>query len=143
MARRILESRKGVNKQIFMITDGKPSAIREHGRLYKNPFGLDPKIVNLTLQEAAHCRKKRITITTFMLAADGLLLDFVRKLTELNHGSSMRPIPLMWARMCSVISCATGASDCISVPSWAARARCFSTPKEEVHACIFTRDSRS
>jgi len=86
MAQRILASRKGVNKQIFMITDGKPSAIREHGRLYKNPFGLDPKIVNKTLEEAAGCRRKRITITTFMLATDGPLLDFVRKLTELNHG---------------------------------------------------------
>ena len=28
MARQILETRKGVNKQIFMITDGKPSAMR-------------------------------------------------------------------------------------------------------------------
>jgi uncharacterized protein with von Willebrand factor type A (vWA) domain len=86
MARRVLEGRKGVNKQIFMITDGKPSCIREYGRLYKNPFGLDPKIVNKTLEEAAFCRRKRITITTFMLAADAVLLDFVRKLTELNHG---------------------------------------------------------
>jgi Ca-activated chloride channel family protein len=86
LARRILESRKGVNKQIFMVTDGKPSAIREYGRLYKNPFGLDPKIVNKTLEEATHCRKKRISITTFMLATDAPLLDFVRKLTELNHG---------------------------------------------------------
>jgi uncharacterized protein with von Willebrand factor type A (vWA) domain len=86
LARRILEGRRGVNKQIFMITDGKPSAIREQGRLYKNPFGLDPKIVNRTLEEAAHCRRKRITITTFMLAADPPLLDFVRRLTALNHG---------------------------------------------------------
>ncbi len=86
MARRILDTRKGVNKQIFMITDGKPSAIRELGRIYKNPFGLDPKIVNKTLEEASYCRKKRITITTFMLATDAPLLDFVRKLTELNHG---------------------------------------------------------
>src|SRR5688572_24419604 len=39
MARRILETRKTANKQIFMITDGKPSAIRELGRIYKNPFG--------------------------------------------------------------------------------------------------------
>src|SRR5260221_625970 len=77
---------KGVNRQVFMITDGKPSAIREHGRLYKNPFGLDPKIVNKTLEEAAHCRKKRIAITTFMLAADAPLVEFVRRLTELNHG---------------------------------------------------------
>ena len=86
LARRILDSRKGVNKQIFMVTDGKPSCIREHGRLYKNPFGLDPKIVNKTLEEASFCRRKRVTITTFMLAADTVLLDFVRKLTELNHG---------------------------------------------------------
>lgn len=86
MAQRILNSRKGVNKQIFMITDGKPSCIREFGKLYKNPFGLDPRIVNKTLEEASYCRRKRITITTFMLAADPMLLDFVRKLTELNHG---------------------------------------------------------
>jgi uncharacterized protein with von Willebrand factor type A (vWA) domain len=78
LAQRILNSRKGVNKQIFMVTDGKPSAIREFGRLYKNPFGLDPKIVNKTLEEASFCRKKRITITTFMLATDVPLLEFVR-----------------------------------------------------------------
>ena len=86
MAQRVLASRKGVNKQIFLITDGKPSAIHEHGRLYKNPFGLDPKIVNKTLEEAAYCRRKNITITTFMLATDYPLLEFVRKLTALNHG---------------------------------------------------------
>ena len=86
LAQRVLASRKGVNKQIFMITDGKPSAIREHGRLYKNPFGLDPKIVNKTLEEAAYCRRKGVTITTFMLATDYPLLDFVSKLTALNHG---------------------------------------------------------
>src|SRR5262245_86920 len=86
LARKLLEGRRGVNKQIFMITDGKPSAIRELGRLYKNPFGLDPKIVNKTLEEAAYCRKKRIAITTFMLATDAPLLDFVRRLTELAHG---------------------------------------------------------
>jgi Ca-activated chloride channel homolog len=86
LAQRVLNTRKSVNKQIFMITDGKPSAIREYGKLYKNPFGLDPKIVNKTLEEASYCRKKRITITTFMLATDAPLLEFVRKLAELNHG---------------------------------------------------------
>jgi len=66
--------------------DPERKAWREGGKLYKNPFGLDPKIVNKTLEEASHCRRKRIAITTFMLAADPVLLDFVRKLTELNHG---------------------------------------------------------
>jgi Ca-activated chloride channel homolog len=69
LAARILAGRKGVNKQVFMITDGKPSAIREFGKLYKNPFALDPKIVNKTLEEAAYMRRKRISISTFMLAA--------------------------------------------------------------------------
>ena len=42
--------------------------------------------MNKTLEEATYCRKKRITITTFMLATDAPLLEFVRKLTVLNHG---------------------------------------------------------
>jgi uncharacterized protein with von Willebrand factor type A (vWA) domain len=87
MARQLLLHRKHHNKQIFMITDGKPSVIRRgNGRLYKNPIGLDPMIVNRTLDEAVICRKKKITITTFMVTSDPYLQQFVRKLTELNHG---------------------------------------------------------
>src|SRR5205823_80009 len=48
LAQRILRRRKHNNKQIFMITDGKPSALNEGGRLYTNSFGLDMKIVNRT-----------------------------------------------------------------------------------------------
>ena len=86
-ARQILMHRKHHNKQIFMITDGKPSVIRRaNGQLYKNPIGLDPIIVNRTLDEAVICRKKQITITTFMVTSDPYLQQFVRKLTELNQG---------------------------------------------------------
>lgn len=70
-----------------MITDGKPSMInRSDGSIYKNPFGLDPIVVNRTLDEAIICRKKKIPITTFMIAEDPYLQQFVQKLTELNHG---------------------------------------------------------
>ena len=87
MARQILRHRKHLNKQIFMITDGKPSVVRRsNGQLYINPVGLDPLFVNRTLDEAIICRKKKITITTFMVASDPYLQQFVRKLTELNHG---------------------------------------------------------
>jgi Ca-activated chloride channel family protein len=87
MARQILLSRKHVNKQIFMITDGKPSMItRRNGSIYRNPVGLDPMIVNRTLDEAVECRKKKIPITTFMITDDPYLQSFVRKLTELNRG---------------------------------------------------------
>lgn len=86
LAQRLLRRKRNVNKQIFMITDGKPSAIFDQGRLYKNPFGLDRKIVNQTLNEARTCRKNKITITTFMVAQDSWLVDFVKNLTEVNRG---------------------------------------------------------
>ena len=70
LAQQLLGRRKHTNKQIFMITDGKPSAICENGRLYTNSFGLDMKIVNRTLEEADACRRAGIPITTFMLATD-------------------------------------------------------------------------
>lgn len=86
LAQRILRRKKHTNKQIFMVTDGKPSAIFERGRLYKNPIGLDPKIAALTLQEAASCRRSKVVITTFMIARDAYLVEFVEQLTRLNRG---------------------------------------------------------
>lgn len=86
LAQRILLRKKHPNKQVFMITDGKPSAIYDAGRLYKNPFGLDPKIVGKTLEEAAACRRNKIVITTFMLTEEPALVDFVNKLTRINRG---------------------------------------------------------
>jgi Ca-activated chloride channel family protein len=86
LSRHILRRQRNANKQIFMITDGKPSAIFERGRLYKNPFGLDRKIVNKTLDEAVICRRNKIEVTTFMIARDPWLVDFVQKLTQANKG---------------------------------------------------------
>jgi len=96
LARNILLRKKHSNRQIFMITDGKPTALEEKGELYLNPFGLDRKIVRRTLSEAAECRRYGIPITTFMLARDPLLVDFVKQLTETNQGrayySSLRDL---------------------------------------------------
>jgi len=86
VARHILQRKKFANKQIFMITDGKPSCMFENGRLYKNSFGLDRKIVNKVLDEAVKCRREKITITTFMIAQDPYLQSFVRELAEANKG---------------------------------------------------------
>ncbi|HSF43072.1 MAG TPA: VWA domain-containing protein [Thermoanaerobaculia bacterium] len=86
LARSLLARQKQPNKQIFLITDGKPSAITEGGRIYKNPFGLDMRIVNLTLEEADLCRRQKVVITTFMLATDTMLTQFVEKLTQINRG---------------------------------------------------------
>ncbi|MTI86711.1 MAG: hypothetical protein FH748_01945 [Balneolaceae bacterium] len=88
VARHILQRKKFANKQIFMITDGKPSCMIENGKLYKNSFGLDRKIVNKVLDEAVKCRKDDIIITTFMIAKDPYLQQFVREMTEANKGKA-------------------------------------------------------
>ncbi|HVS02011.1 MAG TPA: VWA domain-containing protein [Thermoanaerobaculia bacterium] len=93
LARSLLARRKQPNKQIILITDGKPSAITEGGRIYKNPFGLDLKIVNRTLEEADLCRRQRVVVTTFMLATDPALTEFVEKLTRVNRGRAFFASP--------------------------------------------------
>jgi Ca-activated chloride channel family protein len=76
-------------RQIIMITDGKPSAVTlPDGRVYKNPAGLDPKVVRETLREVNACRKSGIVINTFMLARDALLVRFVAEVSKLTRGKA-------------------------------------------------------
>jgi Ca-activated chloride channel homolog len=86
VARQMLVQRKHPNKQVFLITDGKPSAITEGHWIYKNPIGLDMKIVTRTLEEADRCRRNGVVVTTFMIATDPYLQDFVEQLTKVNRG---------------------------------------------------------
>jgi len=86
LAMDILRRRKTANKQIFMITDGKPTCIKEGIRYYKNSFGLDRKILNKTLNLAAQCRRIKVPITTFMIAKDSWLVEFVQEFTKVNNG---------------------------------------------------------
>lgn len=88
LAMDLLRRRKNPNKQIFMITDGKPTCIKRGKRYYKNSFGLDRKIVNRTLNLAMRCRKMDIPITTFMIARDPYLVNFVDQFTAANNGKA-------------------------------------------------------
>jgi Ca-activated chloride channel family protein len=88
LAMDILRKRKHANKQIFMITDGKPSCMKENGLYYKNSFGLDRKIVNKCLRLAASARRLKIPITTFMIATDPYLQSFVEEFTQANAGKA-------------------------------------------------------
>jgi len=86
LSRRILMNQKKDMRQIIMITDGKPSAITlPNGRIYKNPFGLDPMILRETYQEVTNCRKAGILINTFMLARDHYLVDFAKKASQIGR----------------------------------------------------------
>lgn len=89
LAMDILRKKKNANKQIFMITDGKPSCIKERdGSYYKNSMGLDDYIVNQCLNKAAACRRLKIPITTFMIAQDSYLQQFIHEFTEANKGKA-------------------------------------------------------
>ncbi len=84
----LLNRKKNPNRQIFMITDGKPTCMKMGIKYYKNSFGLDRKIINKTLNLAANCRKAKIPITTFMIATDPYLQEFVKDFTKVNNGNA-------------------------------------------------------
>ncbi len=88
LAMDILKKRRNHNKQIFMITDGKPTCIKRGNKYYKNSFGLDRKIVTRTLTLAAICKKIHIPITTFMITEDPYLVAFVEEFTKVNNGKA-------------------------------------------------------
>lgn len=88
LAMDLLRRRKNPNKNIFMITDGKPTCIKEGINYYKNSFGLDRKILNKTFNLAKQCRRLGIPVTTFMIAKDPYLREFVQDFTEINKGKA-------------------------------------------------------
>ncbi|HEX9980962.1 MAG TPA: VWA domain-containing protein [Flavobacterium sp.] len=89
LAMDILRRKRNTNKQIFMITDGKPSCVRENdGTYYMNSNGLDTYITDKCYTMAQQARKLHIPITTFMIANDPYLQRFVSRFTEANQGKA-------------------------------------------------------
>jgi len=88
LAMDVLRRRKNPNKQIFMITDGKPTCLKIGTKYYKNSFGLDRKVTSRCMNLAAQCKKLKIPITTFMIATDPYLQSFVQEFTETNNGKA-------------------------------------------------------
>lgn len=89
LAMDILRRKRNTNKQIFMITDGKPSCLKlPNGEFYMNSVGLDERIVSECLSKAAQARKLKIPITTFMIAQDPYLRRFVEAFTAQNKGKA-------------------------------------------------------
>ena len=88
LAMDILRRRKNPNKQVFMITDGKPTCLKIGSKYYKNSFGIDSKILNRTLNLAGQMKRLKIPVITFMIANDPYLQRFVRTFTEVNNGKA-------------------------------------------------------
>ena len=88
LARRILRRRTSENKQIFIITDGQPTAHVEgdHVVLLYPP---DPRSTAATLKEALLCSREGCRLSTFALIEDYYGMEwvgFVDQLTRLTKG---------------------------------------------------------
>ena len=58
------------------------------GTYYKNSVGLDDFIVEKCYAMASQARKMHIPITTFMIAQDPYLMQFIREFTQANKGKA-------------------------------------------------------
>lgn len=97
MARQILSRRGAQNKQIFIITDGQPTAHVEPGA---GPAGEEmlhliyppaERTTQATLHEALRCQQQGIRIATFALIEDYWGMDwvgFVDQLSRLTRGTA-------------------------------------------------------
>ena len=89
LAMDLLRRKRNTNKQIFMITDGKPSCFRlPDGQYYKDSNGLNPYITNKCYAMAQQARRLHIPITTFMIAQDPYLMQFIEEFTYANQGKA-------------------------------------------------------
>jgi uncharacterized protein with von Willebrand factor type A (vWA) domain len=88
LARRILRKRQSENKQIFIITDGQPTAHVE-GDFVHLLYPPDKRSTIATLKEAVIAVKEGCRISTFALIEDYYGMDwvsFVEQLTRLTKG---------------------------------------------------------
>jgi Ca-activated chloride channel family protein len=88
LARRILQKRPSENKQIFIVTDGQPTAHVEGDHIYLL-YPPDQKSTIATLKEAALATREGCRIATFALIEDYWGMDwvgFVDQMTRLTKG---------------------------------------------------------
>ena len=95
LARQILTRRGAANKQIFVITDGQPTAHVEPseagGEMLYLLYPPTEQTRDITLKEALRCQQLGIDIATFALIEDYWSMDwvgFVDQLTRLTRGTA-------------------------------------------------------
>ncbi|MEX0885600.1 MAG: hypothetical protein WD009_04090 [Phycisphaeraceae bacterium] len=96
LARQMLARRGAANKQIFIITDGQPTAHAEpnmaaptEGEMLYLLYPPNERTATATLKEALQCQQQGIRIATFALIEDYWGMDwvgFVDRMTRLTRG---------------------------------------------------------
>jgi uncharacterized protein with von Willebrand factor type A (vWA) domain len=94
LAMDLLRRKRNTNKQILMITDGKPSCVREKTAATIWTVMVSTNILSISVT-ARHNKPKLHSITTFMIANDPYLQQFVNKFTG-NQGRHHRTERTGW-----------------------------------------------
>jgi uncharacterized protein with von Willebrand factor type A (vWA) domain len=92
VARQLLASSRGVNKQIIMITDGGPSVYHMGGH-WVFDWPPPPEAMLQTLREVKRATRENITINVFMLWDDPTLKHFVNQMATINRGRAFFTSP--------------------------------------------------
>lgn len=91
LSRKLLRSRDGF-RQIFLITDGEPTAhIDPHSSEPFFSYPTSPETLRRTLAEVVRVTKEHITINLFVLNADRSLRSFTDRVIGINHGKAFYP----------------------------------------------------
>ena len=85
MSRKLLSKENGGTREIFVVTDGEPTAHLEGDRAF---FAYPPshRTELETLKEVRKCTQEDILINTFMLENNYQLVNFVERMTLINSG---------------------------------------------------------
>ena len=97
VAQRLIDRNPSANKQIFVITDGQPTAYFVGDELRvewpSGVGGTSPRANKETLGEVNRVTRKGITINTFMLDDSPELMRFVEGMTRINKGRAFYTTP--------------------------------------------------
>lgn len=85
LSQKILSLHKGYRKQVFLITDGEPTAHREKGYLFFQ-FPPHPKTLSKTLKRFKILSRHSIDISIFMLSEEKERVSFVHEMAKRCSG---------------------------------------------------------
>ena len=88
LSRELLRRRGGGSRSIALITDGKPTCAWDGKALRRRPAGMDRRVLDLTLEEGRRCAREGCRITTFLVAEDPPLVEFVDRFSEAVGGGA-------------------------------------------------------
>jgi uncharacterized protein with von Willebrand factor type A (vWA) domain len=92
VARQVLSPHRGGTRQILLLSDGEPTSHAEGGDVV-HAYPPSARTLDATLREVNACTREGIRINTYMLAFTPDLVDFVKRITEMNRGRALYATP--------------------------------------------------